>query len=102
MKIFVRLIILLCVYSTPRSAFAQSIRSNSFDVPYVDDFVTNPLIEPAPEFKYREASGMAKIIPVFAPSFPLKYQAAISYACKLMEVSRTNGSFRSIHFSLCN
>lgn len=75
----------LCAITLP--SLGQSVRSNSFDIPYVDTPSSNPLKEPAPEFKYREASGMARIIPVFAPGFPTKYQAAVSYACQLMEES---------------
>lgn len=75
----------LCAITLP--SLGQSVRSNSFDIPYVDTPSSNPLKEPAPEFKYREASGMARIIPVFAPDFPTEYQAAVSYACQLMEES---------------
>ncbi len=63
----------------------QTVRSNSFEIPYVETAPINPLKEPASEFKYREALGMARIIPVFATSFPTEYRAAVSYACQLME-----------------
>ena len=87
MKTIRLLFTLLFIFSITLSTLGQTVRSNSFEIPYVDTPSSNPLKQPVPEFKYREASGMARIIPVFAPNFPTEYQVAASYACKLMEES---------------
>lgn len=87
MKTIRLLITLLFICSITLPTLGQTVRSNSFEIPYVDTPSSNPLQQPVPEFKYREASGMARIIPVFAPNFPTEYQVAASYACKLMEES---------------
>ncbi len=85
MKTLIRFIALLWTFTMVFPLRGQTVRSNSFEIPYVETAPINPLKEPASEFKYREALGMARIIPVFATSFPTEYRAAVSYACQLME-----------------